>query len=64
MDLWAWLVLAAIAVIVVARAYRRWHPTDDDTIADPGTALERERERARAVEAAVRAGPNHDGPYV
>jgi hypothetical protein len=58
MDILGWVVVAVIAVGVIRWAIRRRDRVDEpeDLVPDRAYALERERQRAMAVEAAVRAG--------
>ena len=61
MDVLGWILLAVITLGVIRWAMRRTDAVDeaDDYPPDPAYALERERQRAMAVEAAVRAtGPD------
>ena len=65
MDAWAWILLAALGALGVV-VYRRSRRSDDSdvVIPDRAAALERERQQALAVEAAVRSAPDGNNPYV
>jgi hypothetical protein len=65
MDIWVWLLLAALTALGVALYRRSRREADAEVgVPDRGEELERERQRARAIEAAVRSAPDGENPYV